>query len=133
MKNELEEKLVKKYPDALSEYGSDPRHSCMAWGFACGDGWYKIIEELCEKVGNIPGFKFAQVKEKFGALTIYYDGPNTEDDRAIVRKAINEAENKSVVICETCGEKGERASQGGWLSTECKKCKILHDINSQNR
>ncbi len=133
MKDKLEKKMVEKYPDALSQLGGDPRHTCMAWGFECGDGWFKIMEELCEKVGNIPGFKFAQVKEKFGSLRIYYDGPNNEADRAIVRQAIDEAEIKSEVTCETCGEKGARRNQGGWLSTECHKCKLLHDIRLENK
>lgn len=129
MKKELEAKLVEKYPDALSEYGGDMRYTCMAWGFECGDGWYKIMEELCEKIGNIPGFKFSQVKEKFGMLTIYYNRPNTEEDRKIVRAAINEAEDKSLVTCENCGEPGKRISTGGWLSTECKKCKAIKDLS----
>ena len=127
MDQKLEKKLVEKYPDALSEYGGDMRYTCMAWGFSCGNGWYKILEELCEKIGNIPGFKFAQVKEKFGMLTVYYNGPNTEEDRKIVRAAIDEAENKSVVTCEICGEEGKRESYGGWLSTECKTCKAIND------
>jgi len=130
MDEKLEKKLVEKYPDALSEYGGDIMHTCMGWGLACGNGWYKILEELCEKIGNIPGFKFAQVKEKFGMLTIYYDGPNTEEDRKIVRAAINDAENESVVTCEICGEKGERRSHGGWLSTECKTCRIINDART---
>jgi hypothetical protein len=128
MKKELAMKLVEKYPDALSEYGGDMTKTCMAWGFECGPGWFKILEELCEKVGNIPGFKFAQVKEKFGMLTVYYNGPDTKEDRDIVRAAIGEAEEKSLKTCEACGEPGKRISNRGWLSTECKKCKALSDI-----
>ena len=131
MNKDLEKKLVEKYPDALSDYGGDIRKTCMAWGFECGNGWFKILEEFCEKVGNIPGFKFAQVKEKFGILTIYYNGPNTEKDREVVRAAINEAENKSVVTCETCGEPAKRTSKGGWISVECKKCEALKDVRKQ--
>jgi hypothetical protein len=128
MKKELAKTLVEKYPDALSEYGGDMTKTCMAWGFECGEGWFKILEELCEKVGNIPGFKFAQVKEKFGMLTIYYDGPDTEEDQKIVRAAIDEAEDKSLNTCEMCGEPGKRHNDGGWLSVECKKCKALSEI-----
>ena len=128
MDQELEKKLVKKYPEALSEYGGDMHHTCMAWGFECGNGWYKIMEELCEKVGNIPGFKFAQVKEKFGMLTVYYDGPNTKEDREIVRTAIGEAEDKSIITCEICGELAKLKNEGGWLSTQCKTCKAINDV-----
>ena len=125
MKKELEDKLVKKYPEALSEHGGDMRKTCMAWGFKCGDGWYKIMEEVCEKVGNIPGFKFSQVKEKFGMLTIYYNGPDSEKDREIVREAIHEAEAKSRVTCEICGERAKMNRDGGWLSVQCKTCKAI--------
>jgi hypothetical protein len=128
MDKELSKKLVEKYPDALIDYGGDMRQTCMAWGFECGDGWFKILEQLCEKVGNIPGFRFAQVKEKFGMLTVYYNGPEKEEDREFVREAVNEAENKSLQTCESCGEAGKRKSEGGWLSTQCKKCEALKDI-----
>jgi len=133
MDEKLEKKLVEQYPDALSEYGGDARYTCMAWGFECGNGWHKIIEELCEKIANIPGFKFAQVKEKFGTLTIYYDGPENEDDRAKVRLAIDEAEIKSSKTCENCGEPGENTNINGWLRTECKMCKTLNEIRLENR
>ena len=128
MEKKLEKTLVEKYPDALSDYGGDMRQTCMSWGFECGNGWFKILEEFCEKVGNIPGFKFAQVKEKFGILTIYYNGPDSDEDKKIVREALHEAEDKSVVTCETCGEPAKRASTAGWISVECKICKALHDI-----
>jgi hypothetical protein len=128
MDKELEKKLVEKYPDALSEYGGDMHQTCMAWGFECGDGWYEILEELCEKIANIPGFKFAQVKEKFGMLTVYYDGPDSKEDRKIVRAAIDEAENKSCNTCEGCGERGKLEKRGGWLSTECNKCREIRDL-----
>ena len=131
MDQELEKKLVEKYPDALSEYGGDAMKTCMAWGFECGNGWFKIMEELCEKIGNIPGFKFSQVKEKFGTLTIYYDGPNNEDDRAIVRQAVDDAEIKSSNTCEICGEPGERKSNNGWLSTDCKKCRAILAVSKK--
>jgi hypothetical protein len=133
MDKELEKKLVEKYPDALSEYGGDPRYTCMAWGFECGDGWFKILEELCEKVGSVPGFKFAQIKEKFGTLRIYYDGPENESDHQIVSQAVDEAERKSSITCETCGEKAKLENQSGWLVTECKTCKVLHSIRLENR
>lgn len=125
MDRELARKLVEKYPEALADYGGDMRQTCMAWGFECGPGWFKLLEELCEKVGNIPGFKFAQVKEKFGMLTIYYDGPNEEEDRQFVRAAVDEAESKSLETCEGCGELAKRYSDGGWMRTECKTCRAL--------
>ena len=117
MKEEFEQTLVEKYPKILEEHGGDPRQTCMAWGFECGNGWFKIIEEVCEKLTDIEGFKFAQVKEKFGMLTIYYNGPHNEKDEEYVRSTINEA--------------GKRSSDGGWLSTECKICKTIKDVRKK--
>jgi len=131
MREELEKKLVEKYPNILSEYGGDPRYTCMAWGFECGDGWYSILEELCEKVSKFPGFKFDQVKEKFGELRIYFKCNEEYDEEA--QKAVDEAEIKSTTVCETCGEKGSRQNTNGWLTTECHKCKILHNMRLENR
>ena len=133
MRQDLAEKLVEKYPDALVDYGGDMRQTCMAWGFECGNGWFKILEELCEKVANIPGFKFAQVKEKFGMLTVYYNGPNEEKDREIVRAAIREAEDKSIKTCESCGEPAKLKSDHGWMLVECKKCEALKEISRSSR
>jgi hypothetical protein len=41
-------------------------------GFSCGTGWKHIIEEVCDKILD-SGITFAQIKEKFGLLTIYFN------------------------------------------------------------
>jgi len=78
MKKELELKLVKKYPVIFKDYNGDMRQTCMCWGFECGDGWYNLINELCETVTTLISNKnikvvAVQVKEKFGGLRFYYD------------------------------------------------------------
>ncbi len=77
MREELELKLVKKYPIIFKDYKGDMRETCMAWGIATGDGWYDIINDLCQTITKIIGkkdFKVIadQVKEKFGGLRFYY-------------------------------------------------------------
>jgi len=77
MKEELELKLVQKYPILFQDYGGDMRQTCMHWGLACGDGWYNILETLCQKLDSITANKDVkviadQVKEKFGGLRFYY-------------------------------------------------------------
>ncbi len=131
MKKELADQLVKKYPEMLRDYGGDPTKTCMAWGFECGDGWFPLIKEVCEKVADIPGFKFEQVKEKFGRLTIYFSGPENDKDYDYVNQVVNEAENKSCQVCEVCGAPGKRESHYGWISTECKTCKAIRDARQQ--
>ena len=84
MNKELELKLVEKYPNIFSQYDGDIRYTCMGWGMSCRDGWYNLIDELCENVTTIIGNKpikvtATQVKEKFGGLNFYYvlEGPET--------------------------------------------------------
>ncbi len=77
MKEELEKQIVEKYPVMFQDYGGDMRKTCMHWGFECGDGWYNIINTLCQDVEMIIGEKDIkviadQVKEKFGGLRFYY-------------------------------------------------------------
>ena len=83
MKKELELQLVKKFPVIFKDYGGDMRDTCMHWGFECGDGWYDLIHNLCEKITLIIGNKNIkvtahQVKEKFGGLRFYYGTESPE-------------------------------------------------------
>ena len=77
MKKELESRLVKKYPVIFQEYGGDMRTTCMYWGFECGDGWYHLIDSLCQTIDSLIENKDIkviahQIKEKFGGLRFYY-------------------------------------------------------------
>lgn len=119
MKKELEEQLVKKYPKIFGEYGGDARQTCMAWGMTCGDGWYEIIDELCEKLEPY-GVVAAQVKEKFGGLRFYLNAiPSEKWDE--IHALVNKAERKSLETCEYCGKPGERKGKM-WVKTVCPEC-----------
>lgn len=129
MNDELERALLKKYPMIFS--GVDPNHgSDMPWGIECGDGWYLILERLCQEIrGRVvkhhaPQVKFTQIKEKFGELRIYYSGCDKHVDELIDLAVI-----ASKSVCEMCGAQG--ASQRtchGWIKTLCTDC-----LNSINR
>jgi hypothetical protein len=47
MREELDAKLVAKYPQIFKNRFGDMRETAMCWGFECGDGWYNIIDVLC--------------------------------------------------------------------------------------
>lgn len=123
MRKELDEALCKKYPGIFKNRRGDMRKTAMCWGFP-GDGWYKIIDELCEKLQKIAdkhGTEIiaTQVKEKYGTLRFYIGGVDTHVFNQ-VHKLIHKAEKQSAVTCEECGEKGELCGPG-WLSTLCEK------------
>ena len=64
----------------------DPRQNLMCFGFECGDGWFKVLEECftalrrVREVGIAPKLTLVQVKEKFGGLRVYLAG---EDETRI--------------------------------------------------
>jgi hypothetical protein len=48
MNQKLDKKLCEKYPKMFKNRNAPMSETCMCWGFECGDGWYKIIEAVCE-------------------------------------------------------------------------------------
>jgi hypothetical protein len=50
MREELEVQLVQKYPEIFQFHGGNPRETCMAWGCECDDGWYELLDNLCEYI-----------------------------------------------------------------------------------
>lgn len=118
MKQELDDKLCKKYPGLYRNRNMDPRFTCMCWGFP-GDGWYNLLDELSailEPLGVIAD----QVKEKFGGLRFYYHG-GKYDDTSKIDAAIQKAEEVAMKTCEICGEPG-KVRGGGWMQVRCDKC-----------
>lgn len=60
MREELDAKLVAKYPHMFQNRFKSMQETCMCWGFACGDGWYKIIDSLCGQIENHVSWKRKQ-------------------------------------------------------------------------
>jgi len=120
--NEVNTKyLLGRYPKLYQGYYFPMTETCMCWGFECGDGWLKIIDNLSAEVTAIDeknGSKTiaTQVKEKFGGLRFYI-----ESGSDAIFDLIDKAEDESFRTCETCGEPGTTRDDG-WVSTECDKC-----------
>lgn len=91
-------------------------------GFACGDGWFNIINLLCRNIQShldwkpdVPQVVAQQVKEKFGSLRFYYQGGDE-----YISGLVSMAEAMTEVTCEECGSPGETRS-GGWIRVLCDK------------
>ena len=93
-------------------------------GFACGEGWWPILTNLCANIQHhldwknkksevVPQVVVAQIKEKFGGLRFYYDGGD-DHISGMVRMAEAWAGN----TCEDCGAPG-KSRDGGWIKTLC--------------
>ena len=48
MSPELDKQLCEKYPKIFANRYKSPQESCLAFGLEVGDGWYNLIDVLCE-------------------------------------------------------------------------------------
>ena len=131
MDKRLEEYFVKKYPNLFRDMRGDMTKTCMAWGCACGNGWFHIMNAAF-KVAEHPGAVLLQVKEKLAGLCLYWMGPGppdfpvlTEEKSDRIRTALTTAEDRSYQVCENCGAPG-KVRGGGWLYTHCDRCNALN-------
>jgi len=151
MTSELQQQLYKKYPKIFVQKDQSMQVTAMCWGFECGDGWYKIIDALCEHIQNhvdwenqsikwkkergelpqdapdFPQIEAVQVKEKFGGLRFY---TNLHDE--FIDGVIAMAESMSFMTCEDCGNPGE-PNKGGWIVTLCQPCRDDYNKKMQQR
>jgi hypothetical protein len=125
VKQELDEYLVKTFPKLFIERNMDATETCMCWGFECADGWFNILNQLCQNIQHhidwknresevVPQVVVEQVKEKFGTLRFYYRGGDE-----YISGLVSMAEAMSGVMCEDCGAPGE-PNNGGWIKTLCQ-------------
>lgn len=118
MNIKLQNKLFKKYPKLFRQRKLSMQETCMCWGIDCGDGWYWLIDNLCNYISKVDeAVEATQVKEKYGTLRFYIDGGSDK-----IEAAISFAEFLSGKICETCGSTDAKLRGKSWLSTKCDKC-----------
>lgn len=117
MSPEKQETLYNKYPYLFDRHKLSPQETCMYWGICVGDGWYDIVDRLCQRIvefcstNNRQVPQFEQVKEKFGGLRIYLDSGGCDE----IYEFIRDAENESFKTCEETGDEGSPYSCNGWL------------------
>ena len=114
MNSELQKKIFDKYPKMFGDRTKPMTETCMCWGLDVGDGWYNLIDVLCEaltytystsvKVDEEDGKRLGvkpyadsyyfcvepqqviatQVKEKYGTLRFYYREEYSEEVMSLV-------------------------------------------------
>lgn len=118
------DKLYKDYPKIFKQKDDNVQTSCMPFGFECGNGWYWLIDRLCELLqfnidkNGYPQIEATQVKEKFGGLRFCTD-INYNESAAMIEFA----EHLSYSICEVCGSTDDVSQTSGWIMSLCKNCK----------
>jgi len=132
MNKKLDGYLVEKYSKIFINRYEDMTKTAMCWGFDHGDGWFWLIDQLCDSIQNhidlnqhknITQVVATQVKEKFGTLRFYYNGGDDDIDGMVTL-----AENMSANICEFCGSTVHVGKTSGWITTVCKDC---YDTNER--
>lgn len=121
MKAELDALLCERYPLIFAERNLPMTNTCMCWGFACGDGWFDLIDALCERLqfwtdrNHAPQVVARQVKEKWGALCFYPRGSASQKQWGMIWMA----EAMSARICDQCGKPGQAVVFDFWHITRC--------------
>lgn len=112
MRKELDELLCKRYPLIFADRKRSMQETSMYWGFSCGDGWFDLIDALCERLqswtdhNGAPQVVASQVKEKYGELCFYTSGATSEKQDGMILMA----EAMSERICEQCGRPGKKTN-----------------------
>jgi uncharacterized protein with HEPN domain len=128
--------LIERYPGLFRYADSAPVSSSPPFareGFACGDGWFGILDRLSAKLVADPNLVAAQVKEKMGVLKFYTDdlGAEAEPDLALDARLYGEivtAREESTVTCEACGEPGTHSQHNNYWRVRCEPCAWLDDM-----
>jgi hypothetical protein len=95
------------------------------FSFECGPGWTGLLERLFNDLGHVlrptgDTIVIKQLKEKFGTLRVYWQGPVDNNTDALIEDAILLAAFRSEVTCQTCGQPGQmRESSFGWYHVAC--------------
>ena len=121
MKNENQDLLFERYKSLFALRDSNPSVPISFGGIRCGDGWFSIIDELLGKINTIgnDGIRVVQIKNKLGALRIYFSS-DTNDDLSHIRALVSDYVLKSCHTCEMCGlETAKGRNVKGWMTPLC--------------
>jgi hypothetical protein len=106
MRADLDELLFKRYPHIFGN-GHAAGTSGMSWGFSHGDGWFWLVDTLCEEIqrhverDGAPTVLARQVKEKLGTLRFHYQGGDE-----FIAGLVAMAQGLSAYVCEVCAAPG---------------------------
>lgn len=120
MRPDLQHQLFTRYPHIFEQHSWAPQETAMCWGIETGDGWYGLIDGLCEALvaqfapDEKHRLQALQVKEKMGALA-FYVGMSLHRHSG----AVGLAEAFSLRICEDTGKPGRMHIRNGWYRTLC--------------
>ena len=92
MREELDLKLVEKYPLIFKDRNKPMNQTAMCWGFSHGDGWYNIIDTLCGLLYS----KYNQAKDRYEFLkeSLEENGGKTVWGKPVTQEEVDAAKAK---------------------------------------
>lgn len=98
-------------------------------GIQCGRGWDELLLRMDTELALIdPNYTLQQAKQKYGILRIYYAATyKSPADRVRFERIVNETEDLSKTICETCGSPGKLVGVG----TPQTLCQVHEAVRNQ--
>jgi len=118
LRKSLEHALYASHPLLFRQKDLTAAESAMARGIECADGWFAILDGMCDALcihrrqAGHPLIEIAQVKQKFAALTVYIDGRCEW-----CAGTIDFACRLSRHVCEETGRPGLLMTKGRMLRT----------------
>jgi len=115
---EFEQKLKGKVLMENIDIMAEKRPNSYNW-----QGWQKLYDEYVAKI-EATGARVTYAKQKYGYLCLEVDCKGIANTEKIHR-LIDEAEKKSLCICEICGsqENVGEVNTDDWIKTLCVQCK----------
>lgn len=120
MRKELSDLLYQRCPAIFAEHLRTQGDEA-SWQIWCRDGWYQLIDTLCEQLQgwtdtrDAPQYVATDVKEKFGELRFVARHKSAEQIGAVKM-----AYAMSTRICEECGAPGHHVVAGRTWMTRCE-------------
>jgi len=152
MKAGLDKKLCSKYPKIFAQRHLPMTETAMCWGFDHQDGWYWLVDNLCDSIQRYVDNRNEGVrirnKAREEGKEVYSDSDQPwkkEEEWEVEATQVKEkfgglrfyisggddyiygmidfAEHLSYKICEKCGStENVEQTKGGWIATLCSKC-----------
>ena len=79
---------------------------------SCGQGWLPLVEEIYDRVPK--STNISSIYQKWGAL--HFDAAPWSDCLDTIHEEIEE---RSMRVCEICGQTGKEAKIDDWIHTRC--------------
>jgi hypothetical protein len=125
--------LINRFPGLYRHASDAPTARAEPFsheGFACGGGWFGIIDRLSTVLVQDPYLAVGQLKEKMGRLRVYLhsvEGAPAPDPAVDARleAALSAAEEESKRTCELCGQLGVSPDPQNWVGVRCPSCAAL--------